>query len=427
MTRYQTIVLHAGLHKTGTTSLQTSCFRQRELLQQHGITYPVFHFRERQIFNHSDPLCGAISSLPGAYGMARRQGVEDDPGAARIAFAEQLDAILADPPTPTLLLSAEMVADFNAADMQALRQRLEDACDQLQVIAYVRSPRSSLASILQQRALAGGTAAPRDLVNLVRRRYQALRRGFGELLQVHDFHRAVAAEQGLAGHFFRTLGLPSDKLAELDSGHANQRISTEAYRLIRAINQSYPPDGEERHGVKRQYHDLRALATLPGRPFRLDLQQDPELETALASETSQLERELGWEFPEPAAAPAEALWQPPTLLALEAAVSKLEDTTLRQRAAAALVEEAALIQGQAPETAAILRFIKSRLDSQGELPRELVLEKLGADYFKFAALQFERASPETALYLMSLAGELRPDAAFIEERIRHYREKLGGS
>ncbi len=427
MTRYQTIILHAGLHKTGTTSVQMSCFRQRELLQEHGITYPVFHFRERQIFNHSDPLCGAISSLPLAYGMARRQGAQDDPEAARAAFTGQLNAVLENPQTPTLLLSAEMVADFNTADMQALRRRLADACKQLQVIAYVRSPRSSLASILQQRALAGSTAVPRDLVSLVRRRYEALRHGFGELLQVHDFHRAIADEQGLVGHFFRTLGLPPEAVTTLESSHANQRISAEAYRLIRAVNQSYPPGGEEQHGIRRQYHDLRALSELPGQPFRIDPQQDPELEAALARENRQLECELGWQFPEDAAAQAEPLWQYPTLLALEAAVSKMENSALRQRAAAALEEEAALIRGQAPETAAILRFIRARLDSQGELPRELALEKLGADYFKFAALQFERASPETALYLMSLAGELRPDAAFIDERLRHYREKLGGS
>ena len=40
-------------------------------------------------------------------------------------------------------------------------------------------------------------------------------------------------------------------------------------------------------------------------------------------------------------------------------------------------------------------------------------------------ISYGRASPETAYHFMSLADELRPDAPFISERIRHYREKLG--
>ena len=57
-------------------------------------------------------------------------------------------------------------------------------------------------------------------------------------------------------------------------------------------------------------------------------------------------------------------------------------------------------------------------------PTELILEKLGADYFKFAALQVEQGSTEMSLLLMELAQKLRSDAPFITERIQHYRNKL---
>ncbi|MCB1733068.1 MAG: hypothetical protein KDI21_21530, partial [Halieaceae bacterium] len=97
MTRYPRIILHAGLHKTGTTSVQENCARHAELLLQHGIVYPSFSFRDRRINNHSDPLAGVFSSRPLAYGMVRRQGVEDDPAVAISAFTEQFDAILAEP------------------------------------------------------------------------------------------------------------------------------------------------------------------------------------------------------------------------------------------------------------------------------------------------------------------------------------------
>jgi len=425
MTRYKRIILHAGLHKTGTTSVQENCARYAELLQQHGIVYPSFSFRERRINNHSDPLAGVFSSRPMAYGMVRRQGVEDDPSVAIAAFTEQFDAILAEPRGETLLLSAEMVADFNTDDIGALKKRLLQSTDRLQVIAYVRSPQSSLASILQQRALAGFAGKPQDLTDVVRNRFERLQKAFPDTLEPQNFHQAVLHPGGLVGHFLELIGLPRSSIESLDFSHANSRISAEAYRLIEAINLAYPHGSSEEHRVKRHYQDMRSLQALPGQTFRIDASEDQELVAALASESTWLERELGWTFPE---APTDAggeLWQLPTLLELEAAIGKLGSAPLRRCATDALETQARAIEGGNPETAAILRFIAGKLHRSGDCPSALALDRLGADYFKFAALQFEQVAPETAYYLMSLAGELRPDAPFINERIRHYREKLG--
>ena len=177
--RYPRIVLHAGLHKTGTTSIQETCFRHRDLLQQHGIVYPVFHYRERQVINHSDPLAALVSSQPKAYGMFRRQRAEDDPSGLRKAFTEQLQALLESPQAQTLLLSAEMVADFTAEDLHTLHTTLQAHSEELQLVAYLRSPASSMAGILQQRALAGSSPEPHSLVDLVKQRYSRLKNGFG--------------------------------------------------------------------------------------------------------------------------------------------------------------------------------------------------------------------------------------------------------
>lgn len=425
--RYQRIILHAGLHKTGTTSVQENCFRHRDVLLQHGIVYPVFHFRERRIINHSDPLAGVVSSKPKAYGMVRRMNVEDDRSQAITAFTTQLDEILAKPEGNTLVLSAEMVADFSQQDLAALKKRLVHSTDRLHVIAYVRSPQSSLASMLQQRALAGFAEKPQDLTNVVRNRYERLRRTFPNLLEPYDFHAAVAQPGGLLAHFLGLAGLPREVIEALEFSHANSRMSAEAYRLIEAINLAYPVGNEAQHGVQRGYHDMRPLQNLPGQTFRIDASADPELAAQLAEETQWLERELGWTFPAHTADASGELWQLPSLMALETAISKLEDSTLRQCAIDALEAQAQAIEAGNPGNAAVLRFISSKLKQQSDCPSDLALDKLGADHFKFAALQFENASPETAYYLMSLAQQLRPDAPFIEERLQHYRNKLANS
>jgi hypothetical protein len=427
--RYQRIILHAGLHKTGTTSVQENCFRHRDVLLQHGIVYPVFHFRERRIINHSDPLAAVVSSRSKAYGMVRRMNVEDDPSVAIKAFSEQLDALLTRPQGKTLVLSAEMVADLTPKDLAALKKRLVHSTDRLHVIAYVRSPQSSLASMLQQRALAGFADKPQDLTEVVRNRFERLRKTFPNLLEPYNFHDAVKQPNGLLGHFLELAGLPQDVIESLEFSHANSRMSAEAYRLIEAVNLAFPPGGEERHGVKRFYHDMRPLQTLPGQPFRIDASQDPDLAAQLARESEWLQRELGWTFPAPPAQASGELWQLPSLLALETAISKLEDSALRHCATEALESQAQALETANPANAAVLRFIAAKLQQHGDCPADLALEKLGADHFKFAALQFERASPETAYYLMTLARQLRPDAPFIEERVQHYRNKLteGGS
>ena len=425
MTRYPRIILHAGLHKTGTTSVQENCARHADLLLQHGIVYPSFSFRDRRINNHSDPLAGVFSSRPLAYGMVRRQGVEDDPAVAISAFTEQFDAILAEPRGETLLLSAEMVADFNPDDVGALKKRLLEATDRLQVIAYVRSPQSSLASILQQRALAGFAGKPQDLADVVRNRFERLRQAFPDILELQNFHQAVLHPGGLVAHFLELIGLPRSTIESLDFIHANSRVSAEAYRLIEAINLAYPHGSSEQHGVKRHYHDMRSLQALPGQTFRIDASEDPELVAALARESAWLERELGWAFPATSTEAGRELWQLPTLLELETAIGRLDSAPLRRCATDALQTQARAIEGDNPGNAAILRFIASKLDKSGDCPTALALDRLGADHFKFAALQFEQVAPETAYYLMSLAGDLRPDAPFINERIRHYRDKLG--
>jgi hypothetical protein len=59
--RYRQIVLHAGLCKTGSTSIQANCRRHRRFLHAHGLVYPQFSFGDRPFIMHSIPLTAAIT------------------------------------------------------------------------------------------------------------------------------------------------------------------------------------------------------------------------------------------------------------------------------------------------------------------------------------------------------------------------------
>jgi len=422
---YKRIILHAGLHKTGTTSIQDNCLRHRNVLQEHGIVYPSFEFGGRRYANHSDPIAAAVTNQRSFYGAARRLKNFRSPDHASRVLGEQFRRILENPVADTLLLSAELVCDFREHDINALRRYLERYTHELDVIAMVRSPADSLVSVIQQRCRDGERSDPAEFSELVVNRYRRLREAFHDRLRVINFHEAIAHPQGLVGCFLEAVGVPGDAVATLEFSSANERVSMEAFLLMSAINRAFPRDREAEHGLVRQHRDMGVLHGLPGSPFRLTEPLSEEIERSLEEQRQWLEQELEMTLPaETRAVESGPLWQRETLAALESALNLLDDSRIRAVASATLVSESNRLVDEDPGTAAILEYIAARVTLSGEPSAELILQQLGADYFKFAALQLQEHSVELALPLMQLALQLRPGAAFIEERIQYYKARL---
>ena len=423
--RYKQIILHAGLHKTGTSSIQNNCHKYRDWLQEHGVVYPAFQYRGKLFPNHSEPLIAVFGTKPGKYGMPQRLMLDGAPAIAAVTdvFSRQLQQVLEHPGGDTLLLSAEMVCEFSSKDIKVLRRHLEKFTESLQVIALIRSPQSSVESILQQRCRGGNLVEPDSLVGVVTERYKTLQHGFGDILQVLNYHDARDHSLGLVGCFLCHLGLPQAEVAQLEFASTNARASMEAYKLMAAINRVYPAGKTSEHGVRRHISDMHSLYALPGQPFQIEGIAQSRLSESLYAESAALERELGFSFPPLPARTSPALWESETLMALESAINLLENLKLREVARDFLLAEAARLKTSAPGTSAVLDFIAHKVDLKQELTTGLILEKLGADYFKYAALQVERGSDDMALWLMLIAQQLRPQAAFINERVEHYREK----
>ena len=421
---YKRIILHAGLHKTGTTSIQDNCYKFRHRLLEHGIVYPSFTLGNETYVIHSYPITAALTGRVGIHGMGVRLKNIRDPHRARKVFADQMQHLMDAPDADTLLLSGEQVCDFDSSSMKAVRSYFEKYTEQLEVIAYVRSPTHSLGSIMQQRCRDGLPSDPAEFYKIVKERYQRLQRAFPGQLRVVNFHQAVENPLGLVGHFLCDIGMPREKVAALEFTSSNERVSMEAYNLMNAINQTFPRDGKKEHGLQRGYHDLHSLNSLPGQRFQLTNELDLEISQSLEEQRQWLEQELQTSFPEEQPTQIKPLWQQETLMALEAAINSLDSLQMRQVARSLLQEEAERLQDGDPETSCILKFIAQKICVSDEPSTDLILSKLGADYFKFSALQVERGSLEMSLLLMQLAQKLRQDAPFITERIQYYQEKL---
>ncbi|MEE4146806.1 MAG: hypothetical protein V2I26_18520 [Halieaceae bacterium] len=359
MKRYRQILLHAGLSKTGSTSIQANCRRYRGFLLAHGIVYPQFSFGDRPFTMHSIPLTAAITGS-GKYGLRlhrRFPGVSDKVIAACRA---QLHTVLAAGRGEDLLLSTELVADYDDGDMQALKALLLEHGDRVRVLAYIRSPQSVLESMLQERVKAAAKVDPLALVGRVRHKLENLQRNFTDSLEVINFHEAQSHPLGLVGSFLTRLGLLEEDLSELTFSSGNERISMEAFQLMSAINQRFPWGGEQA-GFQRKPHDMDGLMRLPGQPFQLQGFAGSDVYKACMEEAAWLESRLGFRFPETTRASPGPLWQDDTLLALHSTISAILQPQLRRYCAEYLESQAAFLAASRPVTAAALLAIGQRL------------------------------------------------------------------
>ncbi|GAB5449911.1 MAG: hypothetical protein Hals2KO_02390 [Halioglobus sp.] len=421
---YKEIILHAGLGKTGTTSIQNNCFHKRETLAEHGIVYPSFMLKGHRLVNHTDAITGALCTRTASYGFGFRREVASEEEAAQLGedLRAQLLPLLEQPAGDTLVLSGEGVAEYDRTDLQRVEQALASATERLRVVIYIRSPQSAIESMLQQRVQNAQLKDPDDMVGVVRDRYKRLSKQFGSKLEVVNFHDALEHPSGLVGSFMELIGLPANVVSELDLSRSNERVSQEAFELMAEINRCHPRGAHHEGGVRRRHHDMQALFSLPGQPFRMLDYVDSAVYASALKEATWLERKLGFKFPPVEQKDEKPLWQDDTLFVLEEKIRGLPNP-LRE-AATDYLEAMAAENRLGAQQSAVLRFVAARVQALDDDPIPERVEQLGADYFKFAALQVERASPRMALQLMEIAQALNPEGAQINQRVAMYREQL---
>lgn len=428
--KYRQIILHVGLHKTGTTSIQNNAHNLRDMLLEHDIYYPSFVYNNIVKVNHSGPITALVCESPDRYGEQWRTGLGNDIDSLKRDYRAYFKGILENPKAETLVLSGETTSAFEIGHLQDLHKALTPHTEKLRVLAYIRDPLNSVASTLQQR-IRGGSDQDRSqhiqkIAGVTRRRYKRLVEVFPDSLEVVNFHEEVTHEAGLVGSFLIHCGLPPEVANTLQFSTANPRVAMEAYKIMAAINHRYPsassvPTDRHRH---RQDNDLRSLSYLPGQPFRLENLEDPQVREAISEEAQWLEDNLKLRFPAQSESPLGKLWDNDVLLSLEDTVRDLEHREHQVAAADFLESESLELQDSQPHTSAILAFIAQKIRKTENDPLPRIVKRVGADYFKNGALQVEDFSPEMALELMSIAAQLRPEGATIKHSIDKYLKIL---
>jgi hypothetical protein len=178
------VILLAGLHKTATTSIQSACVLNQNLLAAQKICYPTVVVHGKVDANHSVILREFFREAPDRMGLDAQVA----PGQV-FPRREQRRAKFGEQPAKfnRLLMAAEAVSVFSVRELQQMKVWFEDL-------------------------------------------------GFSvRLINSHEL--ATKHEFGPAGFFFQTIGLPSR--LEVPASRANEGRSDVVNRVVSVINERF--------------------------------------------------------------------------------------------------------------------------------------------------------------------------------------------
>ena len=254
----KTLYLHLGFHKTGTTSFQHYCASNRDLLLEHGVTYPKFSakaYREdlpSEFENHSIPLFSLLTSRPSQYHFNITNKIEN-PKLINQTYFDQLSEQLKT--ATNFLVSGEDLATLESGEIISLCKLAGKDGYKIVPFALVRPPYALLNSAIQEQIKNGihwGLVGLGDMAPSLFNREDPLRNDltriknlqdiFGDSMQFIPYSSACKHPDGLIGHLLSEI-IGISKLANKEGllkPYKNNSRSNLWVRLQNQVNKMHP-------------------------------------------------------------------------------------------------------------------------------------------------------------------------------------------
>ena len=232
------VVLHIGMHKTGTTSIQNS------LHQINSEGFRTVRFQEK---NHSAPLYTIFSENRFNHQIWKNQGLTNNQiNEKKAEYEKILEEELADDSVNVFLLSGEAMSTLTENEQRNLCLFFKEKNFRISIIYVVRDPISWAASANQQRAK-GGARTLSKLKPRYKQRISGFIKGCGqENISIFKYEDLI--QKGLIQSFSDIIGF------KLEEGErVNESVTSEALTLIYALNNiKIPTKGSKIHFFARQ-------------------------------------------------------------------------------------------------------------------------------------------------------------------------------
>lgn len=224
------VILHIGMHKTGSSSIQSSLMNYDD-----GSTFYARFPHE----NHSSGMYTAFSSHPMDYHAWRRVGHSKDQVAnIRKSWREMLTRDLSRADRDTLIISAEDLSSVDEDGKKELIDFLQGHVQDIVVVAFIRSPSSFAASAFQQIVQEGQKTFPQTITTNYRLRIEGYAKRLPkESLIIRAYDPRSFPNGSVVQEFFVLFDLRMEGLTEQS---VNQSLSAPALKLIYEYNRKNP-------------------------------------------------------------------------------------------------------------------------------------------------------------------------------------------
>jgi hypothetical protein len=259
--------IHIGLHKTGSTSIQATMFRNRKMLLAHGINYLALNE------NHSTTIGPLFMQDPHLYLPNKLKKINTEAMAAKqnkrnkAALLREISANR----SKTFVISGEDLSRLRPECLQKLKDFLTPFAARFRIVAYVRDPYATINSVFQHRVRGGHTFAqimaspPRPFYRDIAHAIDIFGR---ENVDIRIFNSARFVNGDLIADFLSAIGGPPELASELNIVRANEAISHEAAHLLNEINKRYPEGDDRSPNPARSSDIVERLSAIPGQAFR---------------------------------------------------------------------------------------------------------------------------------------------------------------
>ncbi|GHF26360.1 hypothetical protein GCM10017044_21620 [Kordiimonas sediminis] len=325
--KFKQCYLHIGATKTGTSSIQDSCFANRAILAEKGYFYPS------QSANHGF-MASAFRTHPEKMWMhkaAGRKSIEEIT-AFNTEMMEKFENEVADTTAHTLLISSEFFPSTDKEKIPELYRYLNSLSDDVKVVYYVRHPISHAVSSFQQGIKTGmDTFKDRRSFKFyapgVLKKFAAV---FGkDNMIVREFDRDTLYRSDSVFDFCQIIGLADDIADQIKIPDSNQSLSYEAVLLSNARNVLYPV---LKDGVPNPERALSAdFSDIPGVKFMGSYMDGLMMDDTMREGLDYIRSEYGLPLSDPSldaagtAGETANVWSDETL---EAVVRRLNETEL---------------------------------------------------------------------------------------------------
>lgn len=263
------LILHIGMHKTGTTALQETLHAARRDLVSHGINYLDMGA------NHSQPLFSIFGEKLTAYRANLKAGLDTKEAIASYASdaKARLQRLLSENTAPVTIISAEDLSLLRRPAVPKLRDFLSPYFDSILVVAYVRRPVSFINSLAVQ-AVKGGATLKALHENPPSPDYQwrfnKFLQAFGEQqMRLRLYDPATLKAGSVVTDFFELASLPHSALPTADEPILNKSLSAPAVNFLSETNKRTPMYIDDKLNPARPAGLIEEAATMAGDPFSL--------------------------------------------------------------------------------------------------------------------------------------------------------------